>query len=263
LFQAFGSVGCKVTTPLVRTHIEDRDLTPLSEEDAFSYRSHAMRLGFISQDRTDLQRSVRELAKGLQNPTVYDHSLLKRVVRYLRHKPRLIQQFRYQWGFRHLDVYSDSDHAGCVRTRKSTTGGAVMMGTSMIKSWCRGQSVIALSSGEAEFYALLAASCEALGEQAMARGFGIHLPVRVHMDATAGAAIGSRKGLAKVKHIHTAFLWIQDKVAAKIIELVHVNTKLNLADILTKPIDSATLELMLKLMGFVAKEGNSDLALKA
>ena len=85
-----------------------------------------------------------------------------------------------------------------------------MLGKCMAKSVCRGQSVIALSSGEAEFYGLVTMISESLGVQSYAADLDVALEIKVHMDATAGAAIGTRRGLAKVKHIDTAFLWIQE-----------------------------------------------------
>ena len=55
-----------------------------------------------------------------------------------------------------VDVYVDSDYAGCPRTRKSTSGGCVMMGSHLIKSWSSTQNnVISLSSGEAELYSIV------------------------------------------------------------------------------------------------------------
>ena len=258
-----GTEGAKVTTPLVRHKLEDIDDTPVAEDEAGAYRSNAMRVGYLAQDRTDLQRAVRELAKGLKAPTVHNVQCLKRVARYFRHAPRVVQHFRYQRRLKQLDCHADTDHAGCVRTRKSTTGGVMMAGSSQLRSFCRGQSVIALSSGEAEYYGLVTMACEAIGEQAMARGFGVRLPIKIWLDATAGAAIGSRRGLGKVKHIHTIFLWVQDKVANKELDIGKVHTSQNLADILTKPVDAALIERMMTEMSFTYEDGRSSLALKA
>ena len=71
-----------------------------------------------------------------------------------------------------LRVYSDSDWAGCLRTRKSTSGGVVTLGGMAIKHWSSTQSTQALSVGEAEYTALVKAATEALGMQALARDLG-------------------------------------------------------------------------------------------
>ena len=85
-----------VTTPLVRENpnAADEEDVPLSEEYATIYRSCTMRIGYIAQDRTDLQRVTRELAKGMSSPTERHLEQLKRCARYLVHSPRVVQMFR-------------------------------------------------------------------------------------------------------------------------------------------------------------------------
>ena len=253
-----------VTTPLVRENpnAADEEDVPLSEESATIYRSCTMRIGYIAQDRTDLQRVTRELAKGMSSPTERHLEQLKRCARYLVHSPRVVQMFRKQRALTRLDVFSDSDHAGCLRTRKSTSECVVMAGRNLLKSVCRGQAVVALSTGEAEFYALLTAASEALGEQSIAREWDVKLDIHIWFDATAGAAMSSRRGLGQVKHIHTAFLWIQAYVTEGLIRLGKKHTSENYADVLTKPVSASLMSWMIRQMGYVYKSGRSEMAYK-
>eukprot|EP00973_Karenia_brevis_P087252 12097498-Karenia_brevis.AAC.1 len=81
---------------------------------------------------------------------------------------------RYDWQ-RDKDkivAHSDSDWAGCPDTRKSTSGGVAQIGEHLIKAWASSQTVVALSSGEAELYALTKAASQTLGIMTMARDFG-------------------------------------------------------------------------------------------
>ena len=142
-----------------------------------------------------------ELAKGLKSPTVAHWTMLKRGAQYLKNKPRLIHLFPSQQTASRLDVWCDADHAGCLRTRKSTTGYCIRIGGSTTKS----QAVIALSSGEAEYYSLTSAACNALGEQSVLRDWGLWFPIHCWMDSNTGLSIGSRHGLGKVKHIDIVF----------------------------------------------------------
>jgi len=73
---------------------------------------------------------------------------LKRLGRYLQGCPRLLFQYPWQTAEK-VDAYSDTDWAGCPKTRKSTNGGCLMVGAHLIKSWSSTQAVISLSSGEA------------------------------------------------------------------------------------------------------------------
>ena len=58
-----------------------------------------------------------------------------------------------------------TDHAGCIRTRQSVSGCALMLGNSTVCTYCKGQAVIALSSGEAVFSGLVSATSQMLGFQ--------------------------------------------------------------------------------------------------
>eukprot|EP00969_Alexandrium_andersonii_P349323 15430770-Alexandrium_andersonii.AAC.1 len=53
-----------------------------------------------------------------------------------------------------LEALVDTDCAGFVKTRKSTSGGMVRLGGHVLKAWSSAQSVIATSSGEAEYYGM-------------------------------------------------------------------------------------------------------------
>lgn len=138
-----------------------------------------------------------------------------------------------------------------------------MLGKAQLRSYCRGQAVIALSSGEAEYYGLVSVTSETLGEQSYALDFGVKLKIMVWLDATAGAAIGSRRGLGKVKHISTIFLWCQEKVTSGQIQVGKVHTSLNTADILTKAIDASTLLKHMTTMGFYFPSGSNSQAYAA
>ena len=59
-----------------------------------------------------------------------------------------------------MDGFSDTDHAKDTVSRKSVSCGILMIGSAVITSYSRGQTVIATSSGEAEFYGLSAIASE-------------------------------------------------------------------------------------------------------
>ena len=126
-----------------------------------------MRLNSLAQDRPDIQYTCKELAKGMSSPTEGHWQQLKRLGRYLLYRPRLVLNFQYQSKTTFLDSRVDTDHAGCLKTRKSTNGGALMIGKHCIRSWSTTQSVIALSSGEAEYYGVVKGASVLLGAIAM------------------------------------------------------------------------------------------------
>ena len=116
---------------------------------------------------------------------------MKRVGRFLEGHRRVIFKYPFQEAEK-IDTYSDTDWAGCLRTRKSTSGGLLMLGKHLIKSWSSTQGPVPLSSGEAEFYGVVKAAGVTLGYQALLSDVGLDLPTRVWADSSATLGICDR-----------------------------------------------------------------------
>ena len=138
-----------------------------------------------------------------------------------------------------------------------------MLGRCSIHTYSKGQAVIALSSGEAEYYGLVSGISQVLGAVSLAKDWGMSLKAHVWMDATAGIAIGSRRGLGKVKHIDTVFLWAQEVINSGRASVGKKDTREMLADMLTKPVSGPTMRLLLEGMGYHFADGKHALGLKA
>ena len=154
-----------------------------------------------------------------------------------------------------LDVYVDTDFAGCQTTRRSTSGGVALIGHCLIKHWSKTQTTISLSSGEAELHGIAYGAAQALGLQSLLLDLGWKLRIRVHSDATAAIGICKRKGIGKIRHLATTDLWIQDKVRSKVIELVKVLGADNPADVLTKYVNRQIMEKALLALGLLPMSG--------
>ena len=105
-------------------------------------------------------------------------------------------------------MWTDTDYAGCLRTRKSTNGGLLCVGSHVVKGWSTTQSVVALSSGEAEYYGMVRGAATGLGMKAVMKDLGLEARVRVKTDASAAYGIAHRLGLGKVRHLETCQLWL-------------------------------------------------------
>ena len=211
------------------------DLTLLNEAAKATYRSNVMRLGYLAQDRPDIQYVAKERARQLNAPTVYDENQLKRAVRYLKGVGRIVQEFKQQARPDGLTVFSDSDFAGCVRTRRSTSCTMVFYGLHLLRSSSTTQAIVSLSSGEAEFYSAVKAASLSLGMSALYKDMGVQLkaPIRLRVDSTACIGMAGRKGAGKVRHIHTPTLWLQQAIGKKLIDQPVIRNKLaNAASIL-------------------------------
>ena len=170
----------------------------------------------------------------MSSPTRGSWKGLVKLGKYLKTHNRSGYGYPYQERPKELVVWTDTDYAGCKRTRKSTSGGVVMWGKHLIKSWSSTQTVVALSSGEAEYYGMVKGASVALGLQAVLSDFDVNCNIVLKSDASAAIAIASRRGLGKVRHIEVCQLWLQDKVRRGDISVVKVGTHENIADALTK-----------------------------
>ena len=107
--------------------------TVLNSADHTLYRSATMRLCYLALDLPDLQFPSKEMAR---RPAVGNLlEALERVARHLIGHGRLIQEFvrQVEEAF-HVVVFTDSDCAGCLRTRKSTSSFKLFYGSLMLRS---------------------------------------------------------------------------------------------------------------------------------
>ena len=173
---------------------------------------------------------------------------------------------KYTWQEdRGLEVWTDSDWAGDVKTRKSTSGGVLRWGQNVIKHWSSTQHVIALSYAEAELYAIVKGMSQIIGIKQLMMDLGLiqsDIEMTVFTDASAAIGIVNRKGSGKVRHISTNELWVQDKVANKEIKVTKVPGEENLADGLTKPMAKKGIEKHIELVKTEIRKGRHECMLE-
>jgi len=223
-------------------HCSDEDLKELTGEKAKLYRAVAARANYLAQDRSDIRYSVKELCRHMSKPRNIDYNQLIRFGRYLVGKMRVINKFDYQKDWKIIDTWTDTDHGGCPETRKSNSGGVIMFGTHAIKHWSTPQSIIALSSGEAEYYGCVRAAAQTMGVKSLLidlNVIGKRIPVKI--DASVATSLSSRRGLGSIKNLEVNQLWLQEKVNTLEIEIEKVKGEVNRADAFTKCKDSVAL----------------------
>ena len=209
-----------------------------------TFRGLAATLNFMSQDNMVLQYPAKEICRRMAGPTKNDVLTIKKLARFLIHLEGA--EICYHWQSEEeaseLRIYVDSDWAGCVRTRRSTSGGVAMVGSHVLRTWSVTQAVTAISSGEAEFYAMIEGGTRGIGLMNMLNELGGQFSEIVLLtDSSAAKGFSSQRGLSKMRHIDTKDLWLQEAVKNKKIRLLTVPGPLNPADILTKFHDLSSL----------------------
>ena len=221
-----------------------------------------MRASYLSEDRCELQFAVEELARRMQQPNTKNMKALERLGRFLKGSPRCLVVYNRQAEQPIVNVFSDSDWAGCAKTRRATSSSYVMLGGLLLAESATTQKVVATSSGEAEFYALTKSASRALGAVAMAADMAQVVKPRERVDATASKAIASRRGVGRVRHLHTQVLWVQEAVARCELTIVKVPGVENPADMETKHLAQREMHECLKRAGCHITRGRSRMAFR-
>ena len=121
----------------------------------------------------------------------------------------------------------------------------------MIKSWSTSQNVLALSSGEAELYAMTKMAVQIKGMMALAADFNILLKGTVYSDSNAAIGIVHKDGLSgRCRHIKVQYLWIQKAVREKEMKIDKVAGASNPAGIFTKAVSEELLWKHMKAVGY-------------
>ena len=223
--------------------------TPMSTNTAFDadedgeavaqkeFRGMIGSLLYLTATRPDIQFSLCLYARYQASPRTSHRQVVKRFFRYLKFIPELGLWYSSDSSLS-LRGFSDADHAGCRIDRKSTSGTCQFLGTSLVSWSSRKQSSVATSTTEAEY--VVAASCcsQLLWMKATLRDFGLsfgRIPLLV--DSTSAISVAKNPVLhSRTKHIDVRFHFLRDHYEKGDIDLVHLTTQNQLADIFTKPL---------------------------
>ena len=162
--------------------------------------------------------------------------MLKRLGKCLVKYPTVAAVFTEQKEPTNLRVFVDTDQAGCAIARKSTTGIIMFLGQHPVKHSSNLQSTVSLSSGESEYYGLVKGGSVGLGIQALFTDWGLEMGLTVLSDSSAARGHVSRRGLGKMRHIQTRYLWLQERVGCGHLVIKAVPGTKNPADVLTKSV---------------------------
>ena len=223
----------------------------LNSQEHKLYRRLVGQLLWLAALRVDIMYAVKELSRGLVAPTEVHKIKLKTLLRYLSGTKDYVHvmrpDFRIGRQVKSLDikVYVDSDWAGCTDSRRSTSGVALNILGINISAHSRTQATIALSSGEAELYAIGSGAAEALFIKSLILETLVAPKVNIILftDSTAGKSMAVRFGASrKTKHVQLRFLFVQELVSSGTLVIKKIPGTLNPSDILTKYVAKAILQ---------------------
>ena len=136
------------------------------------YQQLIGKLIYLTLTRLDNSFVVYTLNQFMHQPTTVHMQAAKRVLRYLKSNSSQGILFAFNSKAK-LIAYCDSDWAGCPMSRKSTTGFCILLGNSAISWKSKKQVVVARSSTEDEYRAMVLTTCEVLWLIQLLRDLGI------------------------------------------------------------------------------------------
>ena len=219
---------------------------------AKTYASCVMRLVYLAQDRVDILHTVRLLSKAVSKPTEEAWARSKRLGRCLVGHPRSQTLLRASGHMEVLYAISDSDWATDVESRRSTSCGVLTVNGAVQGVYSRGQTTIAQSSGEAEFYGTASVINEAIGLSGIYAELGIPMIIVLQLDSTAAIGMIQRRGTGRARHMDLRHLFLQERLRDGTIGAIEkIYTSVNLADVGTQHFTASRLEELKRLLGMV------------
>ena len=171
-------------------------------------------VGVCRSRQVDIAEAVKCLTRHMKEPRSGHMQELKRLGRYLVKNRRCVLTYSRQTSEATLQVHVDSDWAGDLHGRKTTSGVTVRRGKHLLRDMSCLQPLVALSSGEAEHYALIRGACTSLGIQSHDQDWMIDVPIQINSDSSAARSFARRRGIGgRLRHLQTRHLWLQSRVA--------------------------------------------------
>ncbi|GKA35294.1 retrovirus-related pol polyprotein from transposon TNT 1-94 [Tanacetum coccineum] len=150
-----------------------------------------------------------------------------------------------------LTAFLDVDHAGCLDTRKSMSGGIQFLGEKLVSWMSKKQDCTTMSSAEAEYVALSISCAQVMWMRTQLNDYGFNYnKIPLYCDSQSAIAISCKPVQhSRTKHIHTRYHFIKEQVENGIIELYFVRTEYPLADMFTKALPEDRFKYLVTRIG--------------
>lgn len=257
VLERFNMADCNaVFNPIVPGFKLDKDSASMAVDNTL-YMQMVGSLMYLTSTRPDIMFVVSLLSRYLAHPTDIHLQAVKRVLRYI--KGTLTYGIFYkQVGNKELLAYTDSDYAGDLEDRKSTSGFLFSLSSAAVSWSSKKQPVVTLSTTEAEFIAAASCACQAVWLRRILENLNHASTGATVMYCDNSSTIKlSRNPVmhGRSKHIDVRFHFLRNLTQDGVVTLLHCRSQDQLADIMTKPLTRVVFEKLRMLMGVCQEPG--------
>ncbi|KAD7117006.1 hypothetical protein E3N88_04274 [Mikania micrantha] len=210
---------------------------------------------YLTASRPDTMFVVCQCARYHSTPRLSHLTAVHKIFRYLKGKPRFGLWYSRNSEF-DLYAFSDSDYEGCDIDRKFTSTGCQVLGDRLISWQCKKQQTVSISIAEAEYVAAFACCSQVVWMQHQLLDYGLNFnntPIFYDNDATIQICKNPVQH-SKTKHIDMKVHFIRDYYDHKLIKMEQIDTKLNVANMFTKPVSISTFNVLVNLLKMIVFE---------
>lgn len=227
------------------------------------FKSLVGSLMYITTTRPDIQFVVSYISRFMSRPTEAHFAAAKRVLRYLQ--GTLDYGIWYKrGGSGKMEVFTDSDFAGDQNDRKSTSGYLVLWDGAAVSWSSKKQGIVTLSSTEAEYVAAAACACQVIWIRGILEELGMKQEDGsvIRCDNTSTIKLSKNPVFhGRCKHIGVRYHFLRDLVGDGTVELQHVGSKEQIADIFTKPLHREVFVKLREKLGVCSLEDKQDIGI--
>ena len=204
--------------------------------------------------RPDISFPVVQVCRFMSTPQTSHYRYALNILRYMYNTRNMSIEFDPQWEM-DLSVYSDSDFANDA-DRLSYSGYAVMLNNTCIAWSSKKQPIVCHGPDESEIVAADLAAREVMYTKHVLSQMNIDLEPTLIVDNQNCILVSDRGYGERTKHLHVRFLYVHKLCESGLLKVVHVDTKLNTADCLTKNLPTGLFKDCRDGFGLVELEQN-------
>ncbi|RVW79953.1 Retrovirus-related Pol polyprotein from transposon RE2 [Vitis vinifera] len=197
--------------------------------DSTLYKQIVGSLMYLTSTRPDIMHAVNLISRYMENPTE-------------------VSDFGCKKNF----SLFESDYAGDLDDRKSTSGAVFMLNYGAIAWSSKKQQIVTLSTTEAEFVAAASSSCQAIWLRRLLEVLYNQQqgPTVIYCDNLSAIKLSKNLVLhGRSKHIAVRYHFLRDLCKDGVIDLVFCKSEDQIADILTKPLKPAVFMKLRSMLG--------------